>query len=135
MSKFNINTRGDTIVEVLIALAILSLAMSITYATVNSSINGLAIARSTSRATALMQQQAELLRIADISRVRTLYFCITSETNPPEVVFSPDRNMKCKTDNTTVSIKQTELTSSKYVITANWSIGGKNYSSSMVYEL
>lgn len=131
------NNRGDTIVEVLIALAILSLAMSITYATVNSSISGLAIARSTSKATARMQQQAELLRIADITNVQKYNFCIVSSDPPivkkPVNPLSPP--IECKVDNIAVTIKQRPDVTGIYDITAKWSMGGKEYSSSMVYEL
>jgi len=55
---------GDTIVEILIVLAILGLALSIAYATANKSLQGARQAQEHSEALELVQGQIELLRTA-----------------------------------------------------------------------
>jgi len=56
------NNAGDTIVEVLVVLAILGLALSISYATASRSLLSTNGAQENSKATALLQAQAEVLR-------------------------------------------------------------------------
>ncbi len=79
------NKRGDTIVEVMIVLAVLGLAIGVTYATANRSLLATRQAQENSEATALLRSQAELLRylapngstapsIFNISKPN--YFCI-----------------------------------------------------------
>lgn len=53
---------GDTIVEVIIVLAVLGLALGISYATANRSLIGVRQAQENSQATALLQAQVEKLR-------------------------------------------------------------------------
>lgn len=129
--KLIINKKGDTIVEVLIALTILSLAMSISYATANSSIQGLLVARTTAKATSLLQQQVEYTRIASdlgtmgSSTVNT-GFCFNGtllDAGTPQ----------CTIDNYKIVIKESSAGSGKYTATATWSVGSKQYNSSMYY--
>ena len=78
--KFNVfrkSQSGDTIVEVLIALSILGLALSIAYATANRSITAIRLANETSNATAITKSQIELLRGTSSTTPYTS-FCLTS---------------------------------------------------------
>jgi len=57
-----INTKGDTIVEIMVVLAILGLAISISYATANASISDSRQAYEASTAAVVVQSQVEALR-------------------------------------------------------------------------
>ena len=126
-----INKKGDTIVEVLIALTILSLAMSISYATANSSIQGLLVARTTAKATSLLQQQVEAMRITSDLGPNTLGngFCFTSAS----VLVNDASSSSCTIGNYKIVIKEDSAGSGKYTATAKWSVGSKQYNSSMYY--
>jgi prepilin-type N-terminal cleavage/methylation domain-containing protein len=116
--------RGDTIVEVLIALTILSLAISITYSIVNSSITAMLSARRATGSTALLQKQVELLRTNDLTAV-TGSFCFNNsnqiETNLSNCSIN-DYNMQINKD-----------ANDQYVVTVYWNVGGKNYTATMFY--
>lgn len=70
--------RGDTIVEVMIVLAVLGLAIGISYATANRSLQNTRQAQENSQASELLESQVEQLRA---STDPTLY------TNPPTTTF------------------------------------------------
>ena len=80
------NSRGDTIVEILVVLAILGFAFSISYATANKSLIMARNAQEHSAALQYLDSQVELIR-AD-SGDSTLYntannpFCMTKTTDP-----------------------------------------------------
>ncbi|HEX5743864.1 MAG TPA: prepilin-type N-terminal cleavage/methylation domain-containing protein [Candidatus Saccharimonadales bacterium] len=57
-----LDNRGDTIIEVMIVLAVLGMALGISYATANRSLSDARQAQENSQATALLQAQAESLR-------------------------------------------------------------------------
>jgi type II secretory pathway pseudopilin PulG len=57
-----LNSKGDTIVEVMIVLTILGLAIGISYATANSSLKDISQAEEHAQATELAQSQIEGLR-------------------------------------------------------------------------
>lgn len=57
-----LTARGDTIVEVMIVLAVLGLAIGISYATANRSLRNARQAQENSQATLLVQSQIEALR-------------------------------------------------------------------------
>jgi prepilin-type N-terminal cleavage/methylation domain-containing protein len=61
-SRLKQNNRGDTIIEVLIVLAILGMALGITYATASRSLLSTSGAQENSQATAYLKSQAETLR-------------------------------------------------------------------------
>lgn len=126
-----LNYYGDTIVEVLIALTILSFAMSVSYATANSSIRGLYIARTTSRATALMQKQIEYIRVKTPTSNN---FCYDSSGN--FISFTPGNiNDACRNQDGifTVSINRTGAGPYEYNLSATWSAGENQYTSTMKY--
>ena len=58
----DLSQRGDTIIEVMIVLAVLGLAISICYATANRSLLNTRQAQENSEATELLQEQIEALR-------------------------------------------------------------------------
>lgn len=74
-----LNQAGDTIVEVLIVLAILGLALGMSYATANRSLLGARQAQEHTEALALLQGQIEQLR--DVSGVDTTVFNPSQHTS------------------------------------------------------
>ena len=82
-----LNQRGDTIVEVLIVLAVVGLALGLSYSTANRSLLGTRSAEENSQATALLQGQLEDLRsLANSTAPSTIFnqggaFCINSADN------------------------------------------------------
>jgi prepilin-type N-terminal cleavage/methylation domain-containing protein len=62
ISRPGLGARGDTIVEVMIVLAVLGLTLSISYATANHSLLAARQAQENSEASELLQSQVELLR-------------------------------------------------------------------------
>ncbi len=59
--KLRLAERGDTIIEVMVVLAVLGLAISISYATANTSLLAAREAEESSEATQMLQSQAESL--------------------------------------------------------------------------
>src|ERR1019366_6517837 len=76
------NSAGDTIVEVMIVLAVLSLAFAITYATANHGLIQSRNAEEHSEALGLLDSQVELLRAAFSQNI--------SAVNAPSDVFCMD---------------------------------------------
>lgn len=111
-----INQRGDTIVEVMIVLAVLGMALSIAYTTANRSLSNARQAQESSEATTLLQSQVEGLRIlasTDTSLLDGNTFCVNTGTIP----VSKEPNITqpaCRGQNTaynlTVSIKYCKAT-------------------------
>ena len=81
---------GDTIVEVMIVLAVLGFAISIAYATANRSLLNARQAQENSQATEIVQSQFENLRTlttASPSIFRLAPFCLNASGLP--IVYSP----------------------------------------------
>jgi len=76
-----LHSRGDTIIEVMIVLAVLGLALSIAYATANKSLLNARQAQEYAEASALVQSQIEQLRANSASETNDIYqngpFCIS----------------------------------------------------------
>ncbi len=93
--RFSIhNSAGDTIVEVLVVLAVLSLAFAISYATANHALVQSRNAEEHSEALGLLNTQVELLRAAYTHNISTVprngtYFCMTAAPVNPVLGFSP----------------------------------------------
>jgi len=66
-----LNNRGDTIVEVMIVLAILGMAISICLATANKSLLNTRQAQENAQATELVRSQIETLRVLSCSNITT----------------------------------------------------------------
>ncbi|HVV25453.1 MAG TPA: type II secretion system protein [Candidatus Saccharimonadales bacterium] len=79
--------RGDTIVEVMIVLAVLGLAIGISYATANRSLQNTRQAQENSQASELLESQVEQLRVSTDSRLYTnpaaTTFCMINGTYTP----------------------------------------------------
>lgn len=110
------NQKGDTIVEVMIVLAILGLALSIAYTTANRSLANARQAQESSEATTILQSQVEGLRIlasTDTTLLDGNSFCVNTNTSP--VSKEPDITQPaCRGPNSeynlTVSIKYCKTT-------------------------
>jgi prepilin-type N-terminal cleavage/methylation domain-containing protein len=82
-----LDRRGDTIVEVLVVLAVLGLAIGISFATANRSLLATRAAQENSQATSYLQSQVEELRyLAPASSGQNIFqngkfFCIDIATN------------------------------------------------------
>lgn len=84
--------RGDTIIEVMIVLAVLGLAIGIAYATANRSLLNARQAQENSRATTLAQSQVEALRtLSTIATPDSAHdvlqsdpFCVIQTGNPAD---------------------------------------------------
>lgn len=84
-----LNQRGDTIVEVMLVLAIVGLAVGISFATADSSLSQVTASSQNTQSTALLQQQIERLRslVANPSTspnyiFRTSgYYCVDASDN------------------------------------------------------
>jgi type II secretory pathway pseudopilin PulG len=81
--RLSLKENGDTIIEVMIVLAVLGLAIAIAYATANRSLLNARQAQESSQATALAQSQIEALRTltADTSATGIFQpgpYCISS---------------------------------------------------------
>ena len=89
MPKFlKLTNRGDTIVEVMIVLAVLGLAIGISYATANRSLLNARQAQENSAATGIAQSQVEALRSLSADPFQEIFilgepFC-TVHTNDAE---------------------------------------------------
>lgn len=80
-----LNTKGDTIIEVLISIAVVSLVLGGAYASSKRSLDANTRARERGEAVAFTQQQIERLRVVakDVSKSDSLFglsgpFCISS---------------------------------------------------------
>ncbi len=94
MKKLIKNQLGDTIIEVMVVLAVLGLAISISYATANRSLLDARQAQENSQATWLVETQVENLRLLAPNSntgntnlntnifLQTGPFCVLDPTNP-----------------------------------------------------
>jgi len=117
-----LKNRGDTIVEVMVVLAVLGLALSITYASANRSLQAIRAAQESSFATQLLDSQVEYLRTmsANVNTTDTNYiftsntFCINQSGNV---------------------VQDTDATHTTYVAACNVDSGnGIPYAVSIVYD-
>lgn len=103
LSRVRAHQRGDTIVEVLIVLAVLGLAIGISYATANRSLQNARQAQESSKATELLRSQLESVRVlaaaGSTDPLKNVFiagpFCIDSlnEVKPSRV--GPNPNPAC----------------------------------------
>jgi len=105
---------GDTIIEVMIVLAVLGLAISISYSTANRSLLNTRQAQENSEATKVLQSQIEGLRILGANGPNDPptaalnpfkypgTFCVTGGTTP---VLTPATNILCSSNSGRYSIK------------------------------
>jgi type II secretory pathway pseudopilin PulG len=79
----NLNDLGDTIIEVMIVLAVLAMALSISYATANRSLLDIRQAQENEQATELVQGEVEELRTltspsSPVNIFTTSSYCLTT---------------------------------------------------------
>jgi len=90
-----LDARGDTIVEVMIVLAILGFAIGLAYATANKSLLATRAAEESSEATVLIQTQAERIRAFGGTYPAQVFsttdYCITNDTP----TFKPSTDAAC----------------------------------------
>jgi prepilin-type N-terminal cleavage/methylation domain-containing protein len=129
-----LNNRGDTIVEVMVVLAVLGLAISISYATANRSLLNARQAQENGRATALAQSQVEQIR-ADAPTKDTddhskfVYrnnFCISNAGSSQAVDIPPDAVADPPPDPTHFPNECHELGGRFYNIVDDWGGPGSN---------
>ncbi len=113
-----LNQAGDTIVEVLIAVGIVSLVLTTAYATTNRNVRSAQDTQENIYAQKLVEQQAERLRAAGSA---TGDGCFT-----PTAAYVPLTDPVCKTTNGGAEFQLTvHPTGSSYEITASWkTLGG-----------
>lgn len=133
-----LGNRGDTIVEVMIVLAVLGMAISIAYSTAGRSLSNARQAQENQEASKLLESQAEEIRF--LRHDPTIYaagtFCIIPNTdpltlaakpfvrfniipataNPAECAFSTQYNVKIVHTLTTVGALQID----KFTLNATW---------------
>lgn len=140
------NSQGDTIVEVLVVLAVLGLAIGISYATANSSLQTTRSAQESAQATELLQSQVEAIRSLAATQSANIFqsssaFCIdntfTTVVDTSAVTPAPS----CFQDGLyTVSITYVDnppVTPSTFTLLATWpDIQGKvQDSQTLLYRL
>jgi type II secretory pathway pseudopilin PulG len=83
----SLNRAGDTIIEVMVVLAVLGLAISISYTTANRSLLDARQAQENAQATELLQSQIEELRTLATSATQNIFV-----TSPPGQLFCIEPN-------------------------------------------
>lgn len=159
-----LNKAGDTIVEVMIVLAVLGSAISISYATANRSLLNARQAQESSEATALAQGQVELLRSMSANPLSdpvhyifqggnnsVAYFCInaagevvpftaTDLYDSSTFVFAdPAKSSDCMLGSSryNVSIKYDSTSNDKFTVKVIWDdvLGQGEDSSTLIYRV
>ena len=117
--------RGDTIVEVMVVLAILGLSIGISYATANRSLQGMRQSQENAQATALLQSQLESLRywypnLTDAQM--SAAFCMDTSASTAATVAVPVSNAACTTGTgpTKLSITQNPSNTNEFTLSAAW---------------
>lgn len=137
LKRLRFRERGDTIVEVMVVLAVLGLAISISYATANRSLLNARQAQENAQATALAQSQIESLRtLTAASTTPTIFqagpYCVTSGAVVPG---------SCTTGSIPYTMRvnwvASALTGSTFTITVIWPDveGQGNDTVTLVYRL
>jgi len=91
--RSKLNNSGDTIVEVIVVLAVLGLALAICYTTANTSLKDTRQAQENTIASQAVANQIEAIRVSvqNPALFSTQSFCINSSGN----VLSPATNVNC----------------------------------------
>ena len=127
------NGRGDTIVEVLIAIAIVSLVLTSAYALTNKNVSSIQQVQEQGYAQKLAEQQVELLRAAATKPTATGCF------DPATGAFvSPVSNATCHpvSGGATYGITITLLGSHRYSVVTEWdALGGGRPKVTIYYKV
>lgn len=128
----SVGQRGDTIVEVMIVLAVLGLALGVSYATANRSLLNTRQAQENSQAAELVQAQVEALRSLacstgdpsckpDTTLFTATPYCIDTGANPYKAV--PPGNSACTKNglyNLSISYANNATNPDTFTVTAQW---------------
>ena len=104
LRKTMLKQRGDTIIEVLIAIAVASSVLAITYATMNRNMLTIRDSQERTEATKLLQGQIEALRQMSIDNPAMLAtantnFCMDSNGSTPQAVTGGSPAVSLMADN------------------------------------
>lgn len=132
MSKM-LGSRGDTIVEVLIAIGIVSLVLTSAYAVTNKNVSSIQQVQEQGYAQKLVEQQVELLRAAVTKP--TANGCFDPSTG---LFVSPASSPTCGlvSGSVTYQITITSLGSNRYSVVAAWdALGGSKPKVTLYYKV
>jgi prepilin-type N-terminal cleavage/methylation domain-containing protein len=136
-----INQAGDTIVEVMVVLAILGLAISVSYATANRSLLNTRQAQENSQATELVQSQIEALRTLTQVGITPNIFTVALENYclvPSGNTYVNQSGNSCKMGSVPYVINITYAAANDtFTVTATWPdvLGEGNDTVTTVYRL
>lgn len=115
--------RGDTIVEVLLSIAVISLALAISYSLANRSLRTGLSANARAEATAISQGQLELLKYiryqtppANYNTFKTGTFCI----NPATLARATANSAQCQFNGQYDTVIEYQASTNSYKLTTQW---------------
>jgi prepilin-type N-terminal cleavage/methylation domain-containing protein len=137
---------GDTIIEVMVVLAILGLAISISYATANRSLLNARQAQENSEATELIQSQIEALRTLtqagdtpNIFSPALQNYCLVPTGTAPNITYTNASGSSCAMGSVAyqINITYTNSPTDTFTVTAVWPdvLGDGNDTVTTVYRL
>lgn len=136
-----LNNRGDTIVEVLIVLAVLGLAIGISYATANRSLLNARQAQESSEASVLLQSQLEALRVQAPTQPAAIFqddhpFCIDPASSSV-VIYNDAVPSNCRYNNLYKVKISYNPSHDTFTLTATWAdvLGHGFDNSTLVYRI
>jgi type II secretory pathway pseudopilin PulG len=144
-----LNQLGDTIVEVMIVLAVLGMAISVSYATANRSLLNTRQALENSQATEIAQSQVEAIRSMacstgnlNCSSNPALFttgtaHCVDTSVNPYGFPLSSDSACQQGTIPYSISIVYNNAPTDTFTVTVTWPdvLGQGNDTVTMIYRL
>ncbi|MEI6755862.1 MAG: type II secretion system protein [bacterium] len=134
-NKHKKSQAGDTIVEVLIALTILGLALSIAYATASRSLTAIRLANETSNATAIAKSQVEQIRSAASLPSSTFCFSTANISEGDQITANIDTNPDCRLTLYKVKIiPSSGVDTGVYTVNITWDSSGGTYNLNMLYR-
>jgi len=135
------NQRGDTIVEVMVVLAVLGLAIGVSYATANRSLLNTRQAQESSQATEIVQSQVEALRtLTQTGNPQNIFqagpYCL-SQTAPYTIQTGAACNQPSLPPPNNVSIKYDSASNDTFTIVVTWpdALGQGNDTVTLVYRM
>lgn len=145
MKRFNIDQRGDTIVEVLIAVAVISMVLVSAYAISNRNVALTQDTQEHNQSQQIVQQQIERIRAmnaADPTQLNVAFKCITGsgsslQPSSDDAACSFDASgQSCSTTEPCYDVVITKDAAGIYTVAATWTrLGGGTSSTKMVYGI
>jgi prepilin-type N-terminal cleavage/methylation domain-containing protein len=132
--------RGDTIVEVMVVLAVLGLAIGISYSTANRSLLNTRQAQESSQATELVQSQVEALRtLTQVGNPQNIFqpgpYCLSP--TPYTIQTGNACSQPSLPSPSNVSITYVAVPTDTFTVVATWpdALGQGNDTVTLVYRL